>query len=206
MHLVQVVKVVHVGHDATRERSVLKVVEHAVHLVEVTLGVMRLLSDLVTVGLTDRAGLVCPLVPDVTVQIVNIVRLLLVDPQHLVHRALKRRAAKRQRGKLLAQIVAGGNAKVLDGKGGSPVLPVRTDLLALGSGSMVQNALAHVNKQLVRFAHRRDSFTSETRCPGGTNAKARASKSSRVQKLELALHLLLHLTQHVHIGVAETHV
>ena len=43
-------------------------------------------AQLVAVGLADGAGLVGPLVPDVGVQILNVVGLLLPDPQQLVHR------------------------------------------------------------------------------------------------------------------------
>ena len=47
VHLGQVAKHVGVGHDAAAVRRVLKVVQHAVHLVKVTLGIMAFLPNLV---------------------------------------------------------------------------------------------------------------------------------------------------------------
>ena len=114
-----------------------EVVKHAVHLVEVALLVMRLLGDLVAVGLADGAGLIGPLIPDVRVEVVDVVRLLLVDPEHLVHSGLQSRAPQRERGELLAQVVAVGDAEALDGVGRRAVLPVRANLLALGGGAVV---------------------------------------------------------------------
>ena len=58
----------------------LEVVQHAVHLIEVALGVMALLANLVAVGLADRAGLVSPLIPNMTVEVMHVIGLLLIDP------------------------------------------------------------------------------------------------------------------------------
>ena len=58
----------------------LKVVQHAVHLIEVTLGIMALLPNLIPVGLADGAGLVGPLIPNMTVEVMHVIGLLLIDP------------------------------------------------------------------------------------------------------------------------------
>jgi len=153
VHLGQVAEHIGVRHDATAIRRMLKVVQHAVHLVKVALGIMALLANLVSVSLTDGAGLVSPLVPNMAVEVMDVIGLLLIDPQDLVHGRLKRRAAQRERGELLAQVVARRNAKVFNGIGRGAVLPHRTDLLALGGGAMVQDIAAHGYKLLISLAH-----------------------------------------------------
>ena len=153
VHFGQVAKHVRVGHDAAAVRRMLKVVQHAVHLVEIALGIMALLANLIPIGLADGAGLVGPLVPNMAVEVMNVIGLLLIDPQDLVHRRLKRRAAQGKRGELLAQVVACRNAKVFNGIGRGAILPHRTDLLPLGGGAMVQNIAAHGYKLLISLAH-----------------------------------------------------
>ena len=153
MHLGQIAEHVRVGHNAATIRRVLKVVQYTVHLIEVALGIMTLLSNLIPVGFTDRTGLVGPLVPDMAIEVMHVIGLLLIDPQNLVHGRLKRRATQGERGELLAQIVARRDTEVFNGIGRGAVLPHRTDLLALGSGSMVQDIAAHGYKLLISFAH-----------------------------------------------------
>ena len=153
VHLGQVAKHIRVGHDAATVRCVLKIVQHSVHLVEIALGIMALLANLVPVGLADGAGLVGPLIPNMAVEVMDVIGLLLIDPQNLVHRRLKRRAAQGERRELLAQVVARRNAKVFNGIGRGAVLPHRADLLALGGGAMVQDIAAHGYKLLISFAH-----------------------------------------------------
>ena len=87
------------------------------------------------------------------VEVMDVIRLLLIDPQDLVHGGLERRTTQRKRGELLAQIVARRDAKVFNGIGRGAVLPHRTDLLALGGGAMVQDIAAHGYKLLISFAH-----------------------------------------------------
>ena len=131
----------------------LEVIEHAVHLVEVALGVVALLADLVAVGLADGARLVCPLVPDVGVEVVDVVGFALVDPKDLVHGALEGGAAEGEGGELAAQVIAVYHAKLLDGVGGGAVLPARADLLALGGGAVLDDVFAHGAEELVCLAH-----------------------------------------------------
>ena len=64
-------------------------VEHPVHLIHVAFFIMALHADLVAVGLSDGARLIRPLVPDMAVQIMDIIGLFLINPQNLIHAALK---------------------------------------------------------------------------------------------------------------------
>ena len=153
MHLGQIAKHIGVRHNAAAVRRVLKVVQHAVHLVKVTLGIMALLANLIPVGLADGTSLVGPLIPDMAVEVMHVIGLLLIDPQDLVHSGLERRTTQRKRGELLAQVIARRNAKVFNGIGRGAVLPHRADLLALGRGAMVQDIAAHGYKLLISFAH-----------------------------------------------------
>ena len=65
--------VVDICHDSAAERVVLKVVDNSVNLVEHTFLVLVLNAELIAVSLADRAVLVSPGIPNVGVQIVNIV-------------------------------------------------------------------------------------------------------------------------------------
>ena len=58
----------------------LQVIQHAVHLVKVTLGIMALLPNLVAISLADGAGLVGPLIPNMAVEVMHVIGLLLIDP------------------------------------------------------------------------------------------------------------------------------
>ena len=80
VHLGQIAKHIGVRHNAAAVRRVLKVVQHAVHLIEVTLGIMALLANLIPVGLADGTGLVGPLIPDMAVEVMHVIGLLLIDP------------------------------------------------------------------------------------------------------------------------------
>ena len=57
------------------------------------------------------------------VQIVDIVGLLLPDPQQLVHSGLEILLAHGEHGELLPQVIAVHHAEELDGVGGAAVLP-----------------------------------------------------------------------------------
>ena len=76
-------------------RIVFEVVEHSVHLVEFTLGVNVLYAELIAVRLADRAGFVRPAVPNVRIELVDVVALLLPNPKEFVDCALKRSTTKR---------------------------------------------------------------------------------------------------------------
>ena len=83
-HFAEVREVVHAGEDAAALGVVLQIVEHPVHLVEVALGVVVLLGQLIAVGLADGAVFVGPGVPDVAAQLGDPVGFLLPDPEQLV--------------------------------------------------------------------------------------------------------------------------
>ena len=63
--------------------------ENPVHLVKIPLLIVVLDAQLVTVGLADGAVLIRPGIPDVAVQVMDVVGLLLPYPQQLVNRLLK---------------------------------------------------------------------------------------------------------------------
>ena len=73
VHLGQVAKHIGVRHNAAAVRRVLKVVQHTVHLVEIALGIMALLANLVPVGLADGTSLVGPLIPNMAVEVVDVI-------------------------------------------------------------------------------------------------------------------------------------
>ena len=73
---------------AAAERVVLEVIENSVNLVEITLGIVVLDSELIAVCLADAAVFIGPSVPDVPLEVVDIVRFLLPYPEQLVRCAL----------------------------------------------------------------------------------------------------------------------
>ena len=100
-HLVQVLEVVDIGQDAAAGGVVLQVVQHPVHLVHLPLGILVLHRQLIAVGLADGAVLVRPAVPDVAPQVVDVVGLLLPDPQQLVDAGFEVGPADGEDGELL---------------------------------------------------------------------------------------------------------
>ena len=162
VHLGKVGEGIHVRHDAPRVRRVREVVEHAVHLVEVALGIVRLLRDLIAIRLADGTGLVGPLIPDMRVEIVDVVRFTLIDPENLIHRALERRAPQREGREFLAQVVTSGHPEVLDGVGRRPVFPMGPHFLPLGCGAVVQDIRAHPHEKLICLAHAHPYDSSKT--------------------------------------------
>ena len=63
-HPAQIGMNIHIGHDPPAEGVVLKVVDHPVHLVKLSLGIAVLHPHLVAVGPSDRALLIGPGIPD----------------------------------------------------------------------------------------------------------------------------------------------
>ena len=127
--------------------------QHLVYLVHVPLGVVVFHPQLVAVGLADGAGLVRPGVPDAAVQVVDVVGLLLPDPQKLVHRGLQKLPADGENGEFSAQVIPVDHPKELNGMGGSPVLPAGTDLPVGVPHSPGKNVLTVLNKDLIGVAH-----------------------------------------------------
>ena len=153
MHLTQIRKYISIRHNPTAVGILLQIEKHPIHLIHIALLVMTLHADLVTIGLADGSGLIGPLVPDMTVQVVDVVGLLLVNPEDLVHTAFKPRPSKRQRRKPLRQIITVHHAKLLNRIGRSSVLPFRTHLLPLGAGAVLDDVPAHLFKYLICITH-----------------------------------------------------
>ena len=101
MHLTQIRKYIGICHNPAAVGILLQIEKHPIHLIHIALPVMALHADLIAVSLADGTGLVGPLVPDMAVQIMNIVGFLLVNPENFIHTALKPRSSKRQRRKFL---------------------------------------------------------------------------------------------------------
>ena len=110
-------------------------------------------AKLITVGLSDGAVRIRPLIPDMAVQIVNIVGFLLPDPQDFVRRTLQCGSAQCQNRKFLGEIIPVHHTEFLYGVRGRSVLPMRAHLLSLRTGSVVQNIPAHIDKNIVSLTH-----------------------------------------------------
>ena len=154
-HLVEVLEVIDIGEDAAGGGVVAQVVQHPVHLVKLPLGILVLHPQLIAVGLADGAGLVGPAVPDVAPEVVNVVGLLLPDPQQLVDAGLKVGAADSENGELPAQVVAVDDAEFLHRVGGGAVVPAGTDGLVRVPDAVFQDITAVLLKYFVGAAHRR---------------------------------------------------
>ena len=101
VHFVQVGKSVNVGEYPAAGGIVFKVVEHPVHLVELALAVLVFYAELVAVRFAYTAVFVRPLVPDMGMEVMDVVALLLPYPQYLVYARAECRAPYGQDGKFL---------------------------------------------------------------------------------------------------------
>lgn len=128
-HLMKIPMHIDIGHDTAAEGIILQVVDHTIHLIHHPLLILVLHPHLITVCLADGPLFIRPLVPDVAVQVMNIVGLLLPNPQHLVRGVLQGSAPQGHDGKLPGQIVPVYHAKLLDGICRSAVLPMGAHLL-----------------------------------------------------------------------------
>lgn len=70
-------------------------------------------GQLITVSFADGAVFICPLIPDVAVEIVDIVGFLLPDPQQFVNTGFEICAPDGQNGKFPLQIITVDNADFL---------------------------------------------------------------------------------------------
>ena len=73
VHLVQILMHINVRHDPAGKGIVLEVIDHAVHLIEHSFLILMLYTQLIAVCLADAAVLIRPLVPDMAVQVVDVV-------------------------------------------------------------------------------------------------------------------------------------
>ena len=153
-HLVEVLEVIDIGEDAAGGGVVAQVVQHPVHLVKRPLRVLVLHPQLIAVGLADGAVFVGPAVPDVAPQVVDVVGLLLPDPQKLVDAGFEIGAADGENGKLLPQVIAVDDAEFLHRVGRSTVLPVGADVLVCVPHPVFQDVPAVLLKYFIGAAHR----------------------------------------------------
>ena len=138
---------------------VLEVEQHSVHLVELALGIDVLNAQLIAVRLTDGAVLIRPAVPDMALEIMDIIALLLPDPQQLVNAALKKDLAQRHDRELLTEIIAIHHAELLDRMGGRVIVaPVRAHVHPFVGKAVLNNILTIRDKTLVSIAHTHPSF------------------------------------------------
>ena len=101
VHLAQISVDIYISQNAAAERVVLEVIENSVNLIKLALGVVVLDSELIAVCLSYAAAFVRPRVPDVAVEVVDVVRFLLPYPKQLVRCALDEGLSQRHRGELL---------------------------------------------------------------------------------------------------------
>ena len=153
VHLVQVLEVIEIRQDAARGGVVLEVIEHAVDLIEQALLVLVLHTELVAVGFADGACFIRPGIPDVGGKVMDVVRLLLPDPEKLVHRAFEIGAAERENGKFLLQVVAVDKTELFDRVGGGAVGPVRTNGEVIVAHAALQNVETVGAEDLIGVAH-----------------------------------------------------
>ena len=97
----QILMHINVGHDAAGKRIVFQIVDYPVHLVHHAFLILVLDSELIAVCLADGAVLIRPFIPDVAVQVMNVVGLLLPYPEDFIRGTLECRPAQGQNGKLL---------------------------------------------------------------------------------------------------------
>ena len=144
---------IHVRHYAPAERIVLQVVDHTVCLVHHTFFILMLYAHLIAVSLAYRSGFISPGIPDMAVEIMNIIRLLLPYPEHFLRSRLKCSLPYGNDRKFLRKVIAVHNPKPLYGICGSPVFPVRADFFAFRTGAVFQNIPAHILKHIICHAH-----------------------------------------------------
>ena len=149
----QVLMYINIRHNPAAVGIILQIVNHPVHLVHHPLTVLMLYAHLIPVSLPNRTFLVSPAVPNMAVQLINIIRLLLPDPKQLVHTALDPRPAQRKRRKLLPQIIPVHNPKSFYRISRRAILPHGTHLFPLRTGAMINNITAHSNKNLICVTH-----------------------------------------------------
>ena len=152
-HLAQVVVVVQAGEDPAGGGVVLQIPQHLVHLVHVPLGIVVLHPQLIAVCLSDGARLIRPGVPDMAVQVMDIVGLLLPDPQQLVHRGSQILLPHGDDRELLPQVIAVDYPKELHRVGGCPILPAGPDLPVRVPDAPAQDRSAILNKNLIGITH-----------------------------------------------------
>ena len=149
----QILMHIDIRHDPATEGIVFQIVQDTIHLIHHALFILMFHAKLVTVSLSDGSILIRPLIPNMAVQIVNVVGLALPDPKDLIRRGFKCSPAQRHDGELLRKIIPVHHAEFLDRIGGGAVRPMRPDLLPLSTCSILQNILAHIDKYGICVTH-----------------------------------------------------
>ena len=80
VHLMKILMYINIRHDPSAVRIILQIIDHTVYLIEHSLLVLMFYGHLVSIGFSNRSIFICPAVPDMTVQIMNVVRFLLPYP------------------------------------------------------------------------------------------------------------------------------
>ena len=88
IHFMKILMYINIGHDPSAVRIVLKIKKYPVHLIHHSFFILMFHTQLIAVGFSDGAVLICPAVPDMAVKIMDIVGFLLPDPQNLIHGTL----------------------------------------------------------------------------------------------------------------------
>jgi hypothetical protein len=91
-------------------------------------------------------------------KIVNVVALSLPYPEQFIGSRLECGTAKCHDGELFGEIVSVNNAELFDGIGGSSVFPVRSNLLSLGTGTVLKDILAILYKYFISITHNQVLF------------------------------------------------
>ena len=144
---------VDVGNNSTAVWGVLEVVQHLVYLVHVPFGVVTFYAKLVTIRFADGASFVRPTIPNVTVQIVDVVALFLPNPKQFVNGGFESGTSKCDDGELFLEVVSVYLAKHLACVGGSAVVPASADILGAVFPAVSKDILHVLLKNYISFAH-----------------------------------------------------
>ena len=162
----KVLEVIDVRHDPAAVGIVLQIVDHPVHHVEHAFLILVFYLHLIAVGLSDAAVRIRPLVPDMAVQVMDVVGLPLPDPQKLVGGRLDGSPPEGQGGKFLPQVIAVHNAEALYGIGRRSVRPVGPYLFSSGVRALIDDIPAHLLEYVICVCHVSTPF----RCPAAKNS------------------------------------
>ena len=155
MHLMQIRMHINICHNTTAVRIVFQIIDHAVYLIHHAFLILMLYAHLISICFSDGTGLIRPFVPHMTVKIIDIVRFLLPDPEHLICTALNRSSAQGQCREFLGQVIAVYHAKLFYGVSTGSVLPFRSHPFSLCAGSVFNNIFTHIDKNVICVTHLR---------------------------------------------------
>ena len=79
---------INIGHNSSAERIIFQIIDHSVYLIHHSFFILMFHTQLIAVGFSDGAVLICPAVPDMAVKVMDIVGFLLPDPEDLIHGTL----------------------------------------------------------------------------------------------------------------------